>query len=156
MAQTATTSVKSEKFLTFRLIKEKYGIEILKIREIIGMVDITPMPQTPTFIKGIINLRGKVIPVIDLRIKFGLDASDYSRESCMIIVDMKGKQIGLIVDAVHDVIELKQEQIDEASFGIKINGDFLSGIGKFGNEVIILLNIDRVLSSEEFVTTVGI
>ncbi len=148
---TSAPVVKGGQFLTFRLMKEKYGIEILKVREIIGMIDITPVPQTPPFVKGVINLRGKIIPVVDLRIKFGMDSTEYSKETCMIIVDLKAKQVALIVDAVHDVVDLKSDNIDEASFGIQINTEFISGIGKLGSEVVILLQIDRILSSEEFV-----
>lgn len=147
-----TTIAQSGQYLTFRLQKEKYAIEILKVREIIAMSDITPVPQTPHFIKGVINLRGKVIPVMDLRIKFSLLTTEYTRESCMIIVDIRNKQVALIVDAVHDVIEFTAEQISETGFAPQVNGDFISGVGKLGNEIVIILNIERVLTSEEFVS----
>ena len=140
----------STKYLTFYLAKEMYGIEILKVREIIGMMDITPVPQTPDFVKGLINLRGKVLAVIDLRTKFGFEETEYKNETCMIIVDLIEKQIGLIIDSVCEVVDIPTSVMEKTpSFGASINTDFIKGIGKIEKQVVILLNIEKVLSSEE-------
>lgn len=140
------------KHLTFMLGNEVYGLEILKVREIIGMTAITPLPQTPTFVKGVINLRGKLIAVIDLRTKFGLEEKEYTNETCMIIVDLGSKQLGLIVDSVREVVDILKENISKTpSFGVQIQVDFIKGLGKVGESVIIILDIDRVLTSEELV-----
>ncbi|NUM36328.1 MAG: purine-binding chemotaxis protein CheW [Candidatus Brocadiae bacterium] len=142
----------SGKYLTFNLAKETYGIEILKVREIIGMIEITPLPQTPNFVKGLINLRGKVIAVIDLRTKFGLEEKPYSNETCMIIADLVEKQIGLIIDSVCEVIDIPDSSVEKTpSFGSQINTAFIKGIGKVDKQVIILLDIEKVLNSEELV-----
>ena len=154
MAETVTaqnTDV-GGKHLTLMLADEMYGIEILKVREIIGMIDITPIPQTPSFVKGVINLRGKLIAVIDLRTKFGLQEKEYSSETCMIIVDIANKQIGLIVDSVREVIDIVGENISKTpSFGSNVNVQFIKGLGKVGKDVIIILDIDRVLNDQEMV-----
>lgn len=152
MGTVSPASSAGGKHLTFTLANETYGVEILKVREIIGMIDITPLPQTPAFVKGVINLRGKVIAVIDLRTKFGLEAKEYSNETCMIIVDIANKQMALIVDAVQEVVDLPQANIENTpSFGIKVRLDFVRGIGKMGDRVAILLDIDKVLTNEELV-----
>lgn len=140
------------KYLSFMLGNETYGLEILKVREIIGMLDITPLPQTPAFVKGVINLRGKVIAVLDLRTKFGLEEKAYSNETCMIIVDLINKQIGLIVDSVRDVVNIPDSNIEKTpAFGVKVKIEFIKGLGKLGKTVAILLDIDKVLTSEELV-----
>lgn len=140
------------KHLTFMLANEKYGLEILKVREIIGMIDITPLPQTPSFVKGVVNLRGKVIAVIDLRVKFGIEEKEYTNDTCMIIVDLDNKQMAVIVDAVCEVADIFQENVEETpSFGVKVKIDFIKGIGKLADDIVILLNIDKVLTSEELV-----
>lgn len=142
----------SGKYLTFNLAREMYGIEILKVREIIGMIDITPVPQTPNFVKGLINLRGKVIAVIDLRTKFNLEEAPYSNETCMIIADLIEKQIGLIIDSVCEVVDIPESNVETTpSFGASINTEFIKGIGKIEKQVIILLDIEKVLTSEELI-----
>jgi len=142
------------KYLTFSLAGEEYGIGILKIKEIIGMMPITAVPRTPEFIKGVINLRGKVIPVMDLRLRFGLPAIDYTERTCIIVVEIAGQagtvQVGIVVDAVSEVLNIKAEDIEAApSFGGRMKTDFILGMAKMNGGVKILLDIDRVLGSEE-------
>jgi purine-binding chemotaxis protein CheW len=145
------------KYLTFTLASEEYGIGILKIREIIGMMPITTVPQTPGFVKGVINLRGKVIPVIDLRLRFEMDAIDYTERTCIIVVEIEGSagtvQIGIVVDAVSEVLNVNAEDVEETpTFGAKLNTDYILGMAKMEGGVKILLDIDKVLSSEEITT----
>ena len=142
------------KYLTFILAEEEYGISILKIKEIIGMMPITTVPQTPEFVKGVINLRGKVIPVIDLRLRFGMDAIDYTDRTCIIVVEIEGSSglvmIGIVVDAVSEVLNIKGDEIEDTpTFGTKLNTDYILGMAKREGGVKILLDIDRVLSAEE-------
>jgi len=138
------------KFLTFVLGEEIYGIEILKAREIIGLMDITTVPQTPDYMKGVINLRGKVIPVIDLRKKFSMQEGVHTQETCVIVVEVNGSSIGLIVDSVSEVSDITGEEIENApSFGQGIDTSFIMGLGKVKDKIIILLDIDTVLSTEE-------
>ena len=139
-----------EKYLAFILGNEIYGIEILRVREIIGLMDITTVPQTPNYMKGVINLRGKVIPVIDLRLKFSMQEEDYTQETCVIVTEVNNTSIGIIVDSVSEVLEIKSEEIEETpSFGQGIDTDFIMGMGKTREKIIILLDIKVVLSSEE-------
>ncbi len=142
------------KYLTFTLDNEEYGIGILKIKEIIGMMSITTIPQTPDFVKGVINLRGKVIPVIDLRLRFGMDSIDYTERTCIIVVEIDGPtgtvMIGTVVDAVSEVLNIKGEDIEDTpTFGTKLNTDYILGMAKMEGGVKILLDIDQVLSNEE-------
>jgi len=137
------------KYLTFKLAGEEYGLEILKVREIIGIMDITAVPQMPTFVKGVINLRGKVIPVIDLRLKFRMDAEAYTDETCIIVVDV-GTMMGIIVDTVQEVLDIDGAQIEPAPpLGAAVDTSYILGMGKVRDSVKILLNIDRVLSTDE-------
>ena len=141
------------KYLTFFLSNEEYGLEILKVREIISVMEITSVPQTPDFIKGVINLRGKVIPVVDLRLKFGMPEKSYTKETCTIVVDVRGLMMGIVVDTVSEVLDIAESDIEPPpAFGSTIKTDFILGMGKIKGEIKILLSIDRVLSSEEFST----
>jgi len=147
---------KEGKYLTFSLAGEEYGIGILKVKEIIGMMSITSVPQTPGFVKGVINLRGKVIPVVDLRLKFGMDESDYTERTCIIVVEVtnhRGRvQIGIVVDAVSEVLNIKAGDIEETpTFGTNLDTDFILGMAKIEGKVKILLDIDRILSHDEAV-----
>jgi purine-binding chemotaxis protein CheW len=140
----------NRKFLTFFLANEEYGIEILKVQEIIGMMNITPVPRTPAFIRGVINLRGKVITVVDLRVKFDMESKEQTEETCIIVVQTSGIQIGCVVDKVSEVLDIQDEEIEEApSFGADVNTEYLLGIGKSHGKVKLLLDIDRVLSRRE-------
>ncbi len=145
------------KYLTFVLNEEEYGIGILKIKEIIGMMPITTVPQTPEFVKGVINLRGKVIPIVDLRARFGMDTIDYTERTCIIVVEIEGPagmmMIGIVVDAVSEVLNIKGDDIEDTpTFGTKLNTDYILGMAKMEGGVKILLDIDRVLSSTEIAT----
>ena len=142
------------KYLTFTLDNEEYGISILKIKEIIGMMSITPVPRTPEFVKGVINLRGKVIPVVDLRIRFGMDAIDYTERTCIVVVEIAGQAgtilMGCVVDSVSEVLNIKGEEVEDTpSFGTRLDTGFILGMAKMEGGVKILLEIDRVLSTEE-------
>ncbi|HEY0931742.1 MAG TPA: chemotaxis protein CheW [Gemmatimonas sp.] len=144
---TATLS-RAGKYLTFFLAGEEYGLEILKVSEIIGMQPITRVPRMPEFVRGVINLRGKVIPITDLRSKFGMDGE--SGESCIIVVQMKGVQTGIVVDRVSEVVAIAEADIEDApTFGAGIRTEFLLGIGKAGGRVKLLLDIDKVLATSE-------
>ena len=143
------------KYLTFALEPEEYGLEILKVREIIGYMDITAVPQTPHHVKGVINLRGQVIPVIDLRAKFGMETAEVTEQTCIIVVETsQGNRkfsTGIVVDRVQEVLDIAGEDIEEApQFGSSVNTDFILGMGKIGESVKILLDIDRVLAGENF------
>jgi purine-binding chemotaxis protein CheW len=145
---------KDGKYLTFRMANEEYGISILKIKEIIGMMPITTVPQTPVFVKGVINLRGKVIPVIDLRLKFGIEGIDYTERTCIIVVEIVGEEspilMGVVVDAVSEVLNIKGSDIEETpTFSTKLDTDYILGMAKMDNGVKILLDIDRVLNTDE-------
>jgi purine-binding chemotaxis protein CheW len=146
--------LKEGKYLTFSLAGEEYGIGILKIKEIIGLLPITRVPKTPAFVKGVINLRGKVIPIMDLRLRFGMESAQYNDRTCIIVVEMSSSKgifmIGLIVDSVSEVLNIKQEDIEEApSFGTRLDTAYILGMAKVGKGVKILLDIDRVLTDEE-------
>ena len=141
---------KEGKYLTFALGDEEYGLEILKVREIIGYMDITAVPRTPDDVKGVINLRGQVIPVIDLRTKFAMEAVDTTEKTCIIVVQIthgdRSIKTGIVVDSVSEVLDVAAEDIEEApTFGAGVDTEFILGMGKIGDSVKILLDIDRVL-----------
>ncbi|MFH1034615.1 MAG: chemotaxis protein CheW [Pseudomonadota bacterium] len=142
------------KYLTFTLDREEYGIEIIKVKEIIGMMPITPIPRTPDFVRGVINLRGKVIPVVDLRSKFALDPTVATDHTCIIVVEARGAggelAMGIVVDSVNEVANIRQEQIEATpSFGVRLDTQFIMGMAKAGEEVKVLLDIDQVLAGQE-------
>jgi purine-binding chemotaxis protein CheW len=142
------------KYLTFGLGSEEYGLEILKVKEIIGVMNITSVPQTPKYVKGVINLRGKVIPVIDLRLKFGMDAMEYTDRTCIIVVDIAGKAgkktvMGIVVDSVSEVLNIKGEEIEDTpTFGVSLETDYILGMAKVKGGVKILLDINKVLTTD--------
>lgn len=151
------TTMATGKYLTFTLDNEEYGIGILKVKEIIGMMPVTQVPRTPDFVKGVINLRGKVIPVVDLRAKFEMDTIPYTERTCIIVVEIDTDAvtvlIGIVVDAVSEVLNIREDEIEPPpTFGTKLNNDFILGMAKMDGGVKILLNIDQVLSSEEIAT----
>jgi purine-binding chemotaxis protein CheW len=148
----AATEVRTRagKYLTFVLAAEVYGLEILKVREIIGMMDITAVPRTPAFVKGVINLRGKVIPVVDLRSKFGMPIAEKTDETCIIVVDVAGVEMGTMVDKVSEVLNIAEKDIEDApSFGVNVDTGFILGMGKAAGKVTILLDIAKVLTHED-------
>ena len=142
------------KYLTFALANEEFGLEILKVREIFGFMEITAVPQTPEYVKGVINLRGQVIPVIDLRAKFGMATTATTDQTCIIVVettqDVRKFSTGIVVDHVQEVLDIDGENIEDApQFGSNVATDFILGMGKIGDSVKILLDIDKVLSCDE-------
>ncbi|MBF0377920.1 MAG: purine-binding chemotaxis protein CheW [Desulfamplus sp.] len=142
------------KYLTFSLAREEYGIGILQVKEIIGMMPITSVPRTPNFVKGVINLRGKVIPVIDLRLRFSIPESEYTERTCIIVVEITASYgemvIGIVVDSVSEVLNIKGENIEDSpSFGTSLDSEYILGMAKLEGGVKILLDIDKVLTSEE-------
>lgn len=156
-----TSSVKEQgrnlggKYLTFVLAEEEYGLEIRQVREINGMMGITSVPRTPDSVKGVINLRGKVIPVIDLRLKFAMQMADTTEETCIIVVDVGNGEMGIVVDRVSEVIDFTDNDIEETpAFGVCVDTDFFLGMGKAKDKVTILLDIGKVLAdSSEALTT---
>jgi len=145
----ARTSEVAGKYLTFALGNEEYGVEILKVREIIGLMPITAVPRVPDYVKGVVNLRGKVIPVIDLRLKFAMDEAQHTEQTCIIVVDVGEVEIGVIVDRVSEVVDIPADDIESGdSFG-SLHADFILGLGKTGGTVTILLDITRVLQGED-------
>ena len=141
------------KYLTFALAQEEYGLEILKVREIIGYIDVTAVPQTPHYVKGVINLRGQVIPVVDLRAKFGMETAEVTDETCIIVVEINqaGRKFstGIVVDRVQEVLDIAGRDIEDApSFDSHVDTDFILGMGKVGDAVKILLDIDKVLDGD--------
>ena len=144
---------KEGKYLTFILDNEDYGIGILKVKEIIGVMPITSIPRTPEFLRGVINLRGKVIPVVDLRLKFGMEAIDYTERTCIIVVETESQvgtvMIGIVVDSVSEVLNIKVEDIDETpTFGSKLDTGYILGMAKMEGGVKILLDIDKILTGD--------
>jgi purine-binding chemotaxis protein CheW len=160
MAQTTVANdvrTKEGKYLTFALGKEEYGLEILKVREIIGFMEITAVPQTPGYVKGVINLRGQVIPVIDLRAKFGMESAKTTEETCIIVVEIsqngRKRNTGIVVDRVSEVLDIAGENIEGApQFGSAVDTTFILGMGKVGESVKILLDINKVLVDADLST----
>jgi len=144
------------KYLTFRVSEEDYGIQILKVQEIIRLQSITKVPKAPDSVRGVINLRGKVIPVMQLRKKFGLPEVDDTERTCIIVVQIgrenNNTTMGIMIDEVKEVVDIRAENIEETpSFGENINIDFILGIGKIGDRLKILIDIDKVMSNKEII-----
>lgn len=142
------------KYLTFVLGQESYGLDVLKIREIIRLVDITAVPQMPDYVRGVINLRGKIVPVVDLRIKFGLQHTEATERTCIVVVQVKLPSgvislMGLIVDAVEEVLNISEGDIEETpDFGTTIDTDYILGMAKVKGVVKTVLDIDKVVSAD--------
>lgn len=141
------------KYLTFALAQEEYGVPVLKVREIIKMMDITGVPQVPAHIKGVINLRGKVIPIVDLRLKFGLPTQDYTERTCIIVAEVEvcGRRLmlGMIVDWVSEVLNIAADEIEPTpDFGERLDTEYMHGVAKIKGTVKILLDLDRVLAAD--------
>ena len=142
------------KYLTFKLDAEEFGLEILKVQEIIKMMEVTKVPRTPEFVRGVINLRGKVIPIVDLRLKFGMEGKVNTDKTCVIVVQVRRRAgtvvMGIIVDEVSEVLDVAGEQIEPApEFGGAVDTSFILGMGKIGGRVVTLMDVDRVLSGED-------
>ncbi len=154
MEQGAAAADREGKYLTFSMAGEEYGIGILKVKEIIGMMVVTMVPQTPSYVKGVINLRGKIIPVVSLRRKFGLEEIDYTDRTCIIVVEVRtgagSVLMGIMVDEVSEVLNIRNAEIEDTpAFGTSLKTDFILGMAKAGNRVKILLDIDKVISGQE-------
>lgn len=153
-AAAARVDARAGKYLTFRVAEEEFGIRVLKVREIMGLQEITAVPQTPAHMKGVINLRGKVVPVIDLRLKFDLPAAEYSQRTCIIVTQVESESatvlVGIIVDGVSEVLNLTGSEIEDTpDFGDAMSGQYLLGMAKAKGKVKILLDIDKVLSLQD-------
>ncbi|MFA7243302.1 MAG: chemotaxis protein CheW [Sulfuricellaceae bacterium] len=153
-AVATVAEVEAQQFLTFTLGGEMFAIEINNIKEIIEYGSLTTVPMMPEFVRGVINLRGRVVPVIDLAVRFGRKASEPTKRTCNVIIEVQAEEqtldIGIVVDAVSEVLEIPASEIEPApSFGAKIRADFIQGMGKVGGEFVIILGLDKVLSVEE-------
>ncbi len=151
---TGKADQRAGKYLTFELGHEEFGIQVLKVREIMGIQDITAVPQTPVYVKGVINLRGKVIPVVDLRLKFGLKEIEYTQRTCIIVVQVAGDSgnmlMGIVVDGVSEVLNVTAADVEDTpDFGHGVTTPYILGMAKMKGRVKILLEIDQVLTSQE-------
>jgi purine-binding chemotaxis protein CheW len=143
----AVSSSDKDQYVTFTLEGEEYGVEVLKVQEIIGYQGFTRVPSVPSFVKGVINLRGLVVPVVDLRLKFSMDEKDYDKFTVILIMEVGDRTIGAIVDSVSDVLTLDNEDVQATpDFSSGISVDFISGMGRLGDKIIIMLDIDKVLN----------
>ncbi len=144
----------SSQYVTFNLGKELYGVEVTRTREILSLTPVTKVPQTPDYLLGVINLRGQVVPVVDMRLKLGLPAGDETEDTCIIVVDVHvdGETItvGALADAVREVLDIRSDQIEPPPrLGTRLNTEYINGMGKIDEQFMILLNIDRIFNSEE-------
>jgi purine-binding chemotaxis protein CheW len=139
-----------DKYLTFQLESEEYGIAIYHVTEVVGLQKITPVPDVPDFIKGVINLRGQVIPLMDVRLRFNIEPRDYDDRTCVIVVNIKDTAIGLVVDEVQEVQDIPENNVEPPpKVGRKKSNRFLQGLGKVGEKVTILLDVEKLLYDEE-------
>ncbi len=144
--QQTKLSTNGNQFLTFSLGDELYGVDILRVQEIKGYTAVTKIPNTPSHIKGVLNLRGTIVPIVELRTKFGMPTIDYTAFTVIIVVVVQDKVMGLVVDAVSDVLDIERNDIQSApDFGSKVDVTFLHGVGKSGDKLVSLLDIDRLL-----------
>jgi purine-binding chemotaxis protein CheW len=140
------------KYLTFFLSGEEYGVEILKVQEIIGRMPITPVPLTSRDILGVINLRGKIHPIMDMNVKFGMDRTQITDETCIIVIKTSSLMMGILVDKVSEVIKMASENIEDApSFGTDVNPQYLLGMGKTGGRICLLLDIEKVITASDII-----
>ncbi len=143
-------SADENQFLTFQLGSELYGVDILRVQEIKGYTAVTKIPNTPPHIKGVLNLRGTIVPIVELRTKFGMPTIDYTMFTVIVVVVVKEKIMGLVVDSVSDVLNIDKKDIQTPpQFGAKVDVSFLNGIGKSGDKLVALLDMDRLLSDGE-------
>jgi len=140
------------KYLTFFLASEEYGVEILKVQEIIGRMPITPVPLTSKYIRGVVNLRGKIHPIMDLNVKFGMDQTEITDETCIIVIKTASLMMGILVDKVSEVVNVASGEIEDTpSFGADVNPEFLLGIGKTGGRVRLLLDIEKIINAADVI-----
>lgn len=149
------TVAEAGKYLTFSLADEHYGLDIVRVQEIVGLIPVTRVPRLPAFVAGVINLRGRVIPVVDLRLSFGMPASDMGERTCIVIVSIEhpdGSSVtrGAIVDEVSDVVRFSADEVEPTpEFGTSVDTSFIKGVGRLGERVVLLLDIDRALTTGE-------
>ncbi|MBN2010793.1 chemotaxis protein CheW [candidate division KSB1 bacterium] len=149
-----STITETTQYLTFKFDNEHYALEISKVREVLDFIKVTKIPRTPDFMRGVINLRGNVVPVVDLKLKFGMAAIEKSVDTCIIIseikVDDNDTVLGLMADSVDEVIEMEPKNIEHApQIGMRLNTEFIKGVGKRSDEFIIILDIDKIFSADE-------
>jgi purine-binding chemotaxis protein CheW len=150
MSEVKTAATTGTQFVSFLLSDEEYAVDIMRVQEIIRISNITRVPQMPEFVEGVINLRGKVIPIIDLKCKFGLERRDQDRKSRIVVVDLDDKTTGLIVDSVSQVLNIEEDHIDPPpAMGTSVNTKYIMGMGKVDDRLLILLDIDKVLDTDE-------
>lgn len=148
--QPSESATNGRQFLTFNLGEELYGVDILRVQEIKGYTAVTKIPNTPSYIKGVLNLRGTIVPIVELRTKFGMPTIEYTMFTVIVVVVVKDKVMGLVVDAVSDVLDIDKKDVQAPpNFGARINVSFMNGIGKSGDKLVTLLDIDRMLSGED-------
>ena len=148
--KTRAQSAEADQMISFAIGEEHYGVDIQEVKEVIRIREITQLPKAPTFVKGVINLRGDVIPIIDLREKFGLEQLDYTEVTRVIVVEVDGKSIGMVVDSVSNVIKIPQDEIEPPPQLVgELSGEYLRGIGKLGEKLIVLISIDKILTTDE-------
>lgn len=146
----AVADTQSREFLVFSLGSEEYAIDILKVQEIRGYENVTRIANTPDFIKGVTNLRGVIVPIVDLRIKFHLDSVEYGSQTVVIVVNVANRVVGVVVDGVSDVLSLSQDQIKPApEFSLSLSSDYLNGLASVGDRMLVLVDIEKLLTSEE-------
>ncbi len=147
---TMETDLKTDQYVSFNIGSEIYGIEVMKVQEVLGNVKVTSVPKTMPFMKGVYDLRNTIIPIIDMRLKFNLEEKDYDRDTVTIITEIHGVLIGLTVDSVSDVINMPITSIQNTPhFSSEIDSDFIKGIGKHDGKIIIILEVDKIFRSEE-------
>ena len=149
-----SSTVNSKQYVTFCLAEELFGVEVNRTREILSVISVTSVPQTPDYMLGVINLRGQVVPVIDMRLKLGLSAAAETQDTCIIVVEVlvDGEPIvvGALADAVREVLEIKSDAIEPPPrLGTRLNTEFIKGMGKIDEEFLILLDIDKIFNSDE-------
>ena len=148
------TLLEPKQYVTFQLADELFGVEVSRAREILSLTPVTKVPQTPDYLLGVINLRGQVVPVVDMRLKLGLSAGEETEDTCIIVIEVQvdGEAIvvGALADAVREVLEVRKDQIEPPPrLGSRLNTDFINGMGKVDEQFMILLNIDQIFNSEE-------
>jgi len=151
---TDNIEIQSLQYVTFNLAEELFGVEVTRTREILSLVNVTKVPQTPDYFLGVINVRGQVVPVVDMRIKLGLPAGSETEDTCIILIEVQVDDeaivIGALTDAVREVLEVRSDQVEPPPrLGSRLRTEFISGMGKIGEQFIILLNIDRIFNAEE-------
>jgi len=150
--QSVGVDPRAGKYLTFFLSNEEYGVEILKVQEIIGRMPITPVPLTSKYIRGVINLRGKIHPIMDLNVKFGMNQTGITDETCIIVIKTSSLMMGILVDKVSEVVNVSSDDIEDTpSFGSDVNTEYLLGVGKTGGRIRLLLDIEKVIAASDII-----